>query len=228
MIFDWGGTLTRWHDVDFHGESVALAAAVTTIGHDADAARVALHEAGRSVWGRSRDHQQSATVADLFDEAGLEHDPGPAHGVPGLLGAAHLHRPRGAPDVRATAGRRAQDRRPVQHDLAACLACRVLRARRRLRPHRRRRLHQRDSVDEAVAARVRGGDGGRRRDRARPLRLRRRPALYDDIWGAQQAGMRAVHIPLSDIPAEQAGTREGSPDGVVHTLAALPDLLATW
>ena len=48
MIFDWGGTLTRWHDVDFHGESLALAAAVTTIGHDADAARAALHEAGRT------------------------------------------------------------------------------------------------------------------------------------------------------------------------------------
>ena len=27
------------------------------------------------MWGRSRDHQQSATIADLFDEAGLEHDP---------------------------------------------------------------------------------------------------------------------------------------------------------
>ena len=27
VIFDWGGTLTRWHDVDFHAESLALAAA---------------------------------------------------------------------------------------------------------------------------------------------------------------------------------------------------------
>ena len=25
IIFDWGGTLTRWHDVDFHAESLALA-----------------------------------------------------------------------------------------------------------------------------------------------------------------------------------------------------------
>ena len=25
VIFDWGGTLTRWHDVDFHAESLALA-----------------------------------------------------------------------------------------------------------------------------------------------------------------------------------------------------------
>ena len=28
VIFDWGGTLTRWHDIDFHAESLALAAAV--------------------------------------------------------------------------------------------------------------------------------------------------------------------------------------------------------
>ena len=34
--------------------------------------------------------------------------------------------------------------------------------------------------------------------------------------------MRAVHIPLSDIPAEQRGADEGSPDGVIHALAELP------
>ena len=30
--------------------------------------------------------------------------------------------------------------------------------------------------------------------------------------------MRAVHIPLSDIPAEQVGHAEGTPDGVIHAL----------
>ena len=70
VIFDWGGTLTRWHDIDFHAESLALAAAVTTSGHDPDAARAALHEAGNVVWGRSREHQQSATISDLFEVAG--------------------------------------------------------------------------------------------------------------------------------------------------------------
>ena len=34
-----------------------------------------LHAAGDVIWGRSRDHQQSSTVADLFTEAGLDHDP---------------------------------------------------------------------------------------------------------------------------------------------------------
>jgi putative hydrolase of the HAD superfamily len=52
--------------------------------------------------------------------------------------------------------------------------------------------------------------------------------LFDDIWGAQQVGMRAVHIPLSDIPAAQLGHSEGTPDGVVHTLSELPQVLASW
>ena len=73
VIFDWGGTLTRWHDVDFHAESVALAQAVRRTpspddDHHAHAER--LHRAGDVIWGRSRDHQQSATIADLFTEAG--------------------------------------------------------------------------------------------------------------------------------------------------------------
>ena len=76
MIFDWGGTLTRWHDIDFHAESLALAAAVTTTGHDPEQSRAALHEAGDVVWSRSRDHQHSATIADLFEVTGLDQDPG--------------------------------------------------------------------------------------------------------------------------------------------------------
>ena len=74
VIFDWGGTLTRWHDIDFHAESLALAHAVGESEQLAVHAE-ALHRANQVVWGRSRDHQQSATIADLFTEAGLDHDP---------------------------------------------------------------------------------------------------------------------------------------------------------
>ena len=76
VIFDWGGTLTQWHDIDFHEESLALAQAVRTAGdddHPVNAER--LHRAGETIWGWSRDHQRSATIDDLFTEAGLEHDP---------------------------------------------------------------------------------------------------------------------------------------------------------
>ena len=36
VIFDWGGTLTRWHDIDFHAESLALAHAVVESEREPD------------------------------------------------------------------------------------------------------------------------------------------------------------------------------------------------
>ena len=122
VIFDWGGTLTRWHDIDFHAESLALAHAVVESDQEVDVHAEALHRANQVIWGRSRDHQQSATVADLFTEAGLEHDPD-------LLG--HYREfwephtttdPQVAPLFGDAARARHQGRRAVQHDLAARLA----------------------------------------------------------------------------------------------------------
>jgi putative hydrolase of the HAD superfamily len=225
VIFDWGGTLTRWHDIDFHAESLALCAAVTTTGHDPERSRAALHEAGNIVWGRSRDHQRSATIGDLFDEAGLDHDPA-------LLTAyrefwePHTYTD---PDAGPTFER--------LHE--AGLKVGVLSN--TIWP---RSWHvgffERDGVyglidgdvytseipwtkpsPHAFAAAM---ESLGVRDAARCVYVGDR--LYDDVWGAQQAGMRAVHIPLSRIPAEQVGHTEGPPDGVIHALGELPDLLA--
>ncbi len=33
--------------------------------------------------------------------------------------------------------------------------------------------------------------------------------LFDDVWGAHNAGLKAIHIPLSTIPAGQVGHTEG-------------------
>ena len=49
--------------------------------------------------------------------------------------------------------------------------------------------------------------------------------LFDDVWGAQNAGMRAIHIPLSTIPATQVGHTEGTPDATVTSLAEIPDVV---
>ena len=66
VIFDWGGTLTPWHAVDFEQEALALARAVSGVspGSTAEVAD-ALRAAGDAVWARSRDHHTSATVTDL-------------------------------------------------------------------------------------------------------------------------------------------------------------------
>jgi putative hydrolase of the HAD superfamily len=227
VLFDWGGTLTRWHDVDFHAESVALAAAVTTVDHDEDVSRAALHEAGRVIWGRSRDQQRSATIGDLFDEAGLEHDPA-------LLTA---YRDFWEPHTRTD-----PEAGPMLERLRG-MGLRVGVLSNTIWP---RAWHvdffERDGVYDLVDGDVYtseipwtkpAGQAFRAAmdavgidDPARCVYVGDR--LYDDIWGAQQAGMRAVHIPLSVIPAEQVGARVGEPDGVIHRLSELPDLLAGW
>ena len=49
--------------------------------------------------------------------------------------------------------------------------------------------------------------------------------LFDDVWGAHHAGLKAIHIPLSAIPAGQVGHTEGDPDATVHSLLEIPDVV---
>lgn len=225
VIFDWGGTLTRWHDIDFHAESLALAAAVTTTGHDVETSRAALHQAGDVVWGRSRDRQQSATIADLFEVAGLDHDPE-------LLSAyrdfwePHTYTD---PEVAPLFARLRADGVKVGV-LSNTIWPREWHV----------AFFERDGVYDLIdgdvytseipwtkpSPRAFGAamEAVGATDPARCVYVGDR--LFDDVWGAQQAGMRAVHIPLSDIPVTQVGHTEGTPDAVVHSLADLPEVLA--
>jgi putative hydrolase of the HAD superfamily len=225
VIFDWGGTLTRWHDIDFHAESLSLSAAVTSAGHDPEESRAALHEAGSVVWGRSRDHQQSATIADLFEAAGLAHDPA-------LLTAyREFWEPHTYTDPEV---------RPVFERLRAA-GLRVGVLSNTLWP---REWHvgffERDGVYDLIDGDVYTSeipwtkpsphafraamDAVGVTDPARCVYVGDR--LFDDVWGAQQAGMLAVHIPLSAIPPAQVGHTEGTPDGVLRMLSELPALIA--
>ena len=52
--------------------------------------------------------------------------------------------------------------------------------------------------------------------------------LFDDVWGATNAGMRAVHVPHSRIPGNQVGHTEGIPDATVETLAEVAGVVARW
>ena len=227
VIFDWGGTLTRWHDVDFHAESLALARAVLATpsaedDHHAHAAR--LHHAGSVVWGRSRDHQQSATEADLFTEAGLEHDPE-------LLSAYYAFwEPHTSTD-------------PAVGPLFESLRDEGIKVGVLSNTIWPRTWHEgffaRDGVRHLIDGDVYSSEIPWTKpsphafeaamaavgvsDPARCVYVGDR--LYDDVWGAQNAGLRAIHVPHSTIPAEQVGHSEGDPDGVAHQLADLPDLI---
>lgn len=51
---------------------------------------------------------------------------------------------------------------------------------------------------------------------------------WDDVHGAQQVGMRAILVPHSDIPVDQRGPTEGRPDGIAHRLLDVLDLVDAW
>ena len=227
VIFDWGGTLTRWHDVDFHAESLALAQAVVDADHDVEVSRVKLHEAGATIWGRSRDHQQSSTVEDLFAEAGLAHDPE-------LLSAYYeFWEPHTLTDPEV---------RPTWEALRAD-GIRIGVLSNTIWPRAyHEAIFERDGVLDLIDGAVYTSEipwtkpSPRAFEAAMAAVGAAEPSrcvyvgdrLFDDIWGAKNAGMRAVFVPHSAIPAEQVGHTEGTPDAVVQQLVDLPDVVRAW
>jgi len=228
VIFDWGGTLTRWHDVDFHAESLALAQAVRGAGeedHPVNAAR--LHEAGSIVWGRSRDHQRSATIADLFAEAGLDHEPA-------LLDAYYeFWLPHTETDAEVAPLWRALRADGVKVGVLSNT----------LWPREwHRGFFARDGVEALIdgdvytsevpwtkpsaAAFGAAMDAVGVTDPARCVFVGDR--LYDDIWGAHQVGMRTIHVPHSTVPHEQVGPIEGEPDAVAERLLDVRTIVRSW
>jgi len=227
VIFDWGGTLTAWHDIDFREEALALARAVVDADHDVDVSQERLLSAAEAIWSRSRDHQRSATVADLFAEAGLRHDPG-------LLTAYYeFWEPHTLTDP---------DVGPLWEDLrSAGIKVGVL-----SNTLWSRGTHegwfQRDGVHHLIDGDVYTSevpwtkpsphafraamDAVGVSDPARCVYVGDR--LFDDVWGAQNAGLRAVHVPHSVIPVEQVGHTEGTPDAIVHRLSEIPGVLDRW
>ncbi|UJH70851.1 HAD family hydrolase [Ornithinimicrobium sp. INDO-MA30-4] len=52
--------------------------------------------------------------------------------------------------------------------------------------------------------------------------------LYEDIYGPQQIGMRTIHIPHSDIPAEQRVEVDAQPHAVAHELVQIAGIIRGW
>lgn len=228
VIFDWGGTLTAWHDIDFHAESLALAAAVVSTedpDDDVHAHAARLHNAGSTVWGWSRDEQRSATVADLFEVAGLGHDPA-------LLTAyREFWEPHTLTD-------------PQVGPMWAELRDRGIRIgvlSNTLWPREwHRGWFERDGVLDLIDGDVYTSEIPWTKPSPHAFRAALETLglsdpsrcvyvgdrLFDDVYGAHNAGLKAIHIPHSIIPDEQIGHTEGSPDAVAHELAEIPGIVA--
>jgi putative hydrolase of the HAD superfamily len=224
VIFDWGGTLTPWRSIDFDEEARALAHAA--VAADESAAEL-IGRAVQSVWGRSRDHHTSATVADIFAEAGLTHDESM------LVEYREFWAPHTVtdPDVLPLFSRLRLDGVKV-----GVLSNTVW-------PREwHEQFFERDGVLDLIDGAVYTSEVPWTKPSPEAFGAAMRAVgeddpgacvfvgdrLFDDIWGAGNAGMRTIHVPHSDIPVEQVGHTEGRPDAVVQQLAHVYDVVSAW
>jgi putative hydrolase of the HAD superfamily len=224
VIFDWGGTLTPWHTIDLEEEARVLAAAA--VGAD-DTTAGLIRAAGDAIWARSRDHHASATVADIFAEAGLTHDESLLTSYREFWAPHTLT----DPDVLPLFSRLRLDGLKI-----GVLSNTVW----------PREWHEdffsRDEVLDLVDGAVYTSEIEFTKPAPQAFHAAMAavgvsdPAacvfvgdrLFDDIWGANQVGMRTILVPHSEIPQSQLGHSEGTPDAVVERLAHVYDVVSAW
>ena len=222
VIFDWGGTLTPWHRIDTAQLWIAICAQHFPTD-EAAATAAALHTAESALWHTAFAEHRSATMSALFELAGVTAteaflasyvDAWEPHtftdpDVPELLGFLR------ATGIKVgvlsnTMWPRAWHEEVFRRDGVLDLIDGAVYSSEIdwTKPH-----------PEAFRAAMNAVGVS---DPERCVFVGDRP--YDDVHGAQGAGMRAVLIPNSDVPAYAAA----EPDAVISGLAELRPLLESW
>jgi putative hydrolase of the HAD superfamily len=229
VIFDWGGTLTPWHTIDPADSWRAYAGAYDP-AHGPEVAGK-LSDAEDQAWLRSRDEHRSTSFEAIVRAAGLEPS-GEAHqrGVEAYRAWWEPHTytdPDVVPLLTALRDRAIRvgvlsntvwprddhelvfARDGVLHLIDGAIYTSEIDY---TKPH-----------PEAFAAAM-SAVGADRPERCVYVGDR----LFDDIHGAHGAGMKAVFVPHSEIPAVQRGHTDGEPDAVLDRLADLLPLVDSW
>lgn len=219
VIFDWGGTITPWHDIDALAQWHAVV-------DDPDAAQK-LVTANDEVWVRSRDEHRSASVAEVFGLAGVTH-------TDEMLEAYYRWwEPHTFADPDAVDLFTALRERGIKIGvLSNTIWPRV----------EHERIFERDKLTELIDGAVYTSDIPWTKPHPDAFRAAldavgvTEPAravfvgdrLFDDIHGAASVGMRTILVPHSNIPAEQIGHTVGDPDAVAHRLGDVLDIVVAW
>ncbi|MFI5069191.1 MAG: HAD family hydrolase [Streptosporangiales bacterium] len=222
VIFDWGGTLTPWHTVD-HDALWRSVCGLHFDGGRAEELAAAIVAAERSLWELAETAHRSGTLAEVFQRAGVA----PTDAMlasyfeawdphtftdPDVIGVLGELRARGikAGVLSNTLWPRSAHERVFRRDNVlglfdgAVFSSEIPWA--KPHPEAFRAAMAAVGVDDPAAC-VFVGD---------------RP--YDDIHGAQGAGMRTVLIPHSEVPPFDGA----APDAVITRLADLPAVIDAW
>jgi putative hydrolase of the HAD superfamily len=220
VIFDWGGTLTPWHDVDVREKWRLLARAIDQerVEEIADA----LLEADEYLWRLCDSEHRSATLTELFERARVTPDEA------ALAEYFEAWSPHTFTD-------------PDVPGLFAGLRSRGIRIGVLSNTMWSREWHERvlardgvlDLIDGAIytseipwtkphpeAFRAALAAVGAT-DPARAVFTGDRPV--DDVFGAQRVGMRTILVPHSRVPQHEA-----VPDATVNRLAEVLPLVDAW
>ena len=221
VIFDWGGTLTPWHTID----SAALWRLVCEPHYPGDHAdrAAAAHQAETALWELARDEHRSSTIFGVLERAGIE------------------------PTDQLIATYQREWEPHTFTDPAGVEVLRQLRERgikigvlsNTMWPrHWHEEVFRRDGVLDLIDGAVYSSEI----DWTKPHPGAFRAAMaavgaddpehcvfvgdrpWDDIYGAQQVGMRAVLIPHSEVPT----FADATPDAVIDNLSELIPLLESW
>ena len=222
VLFDWGGTLTPWHDVDYAAIVRRVVAAHVDPARVEEAAS-ALIAAETEVWRRSREEHRSATFAEVFTLAGVD----PSEAL--LASWFEAWTPHTFID-------------PDGPDLLRALRQRGIRVGILSNTYWSREWHERIFARDGVLDLIDGAVYTSEIPWTKPHPEAFRAAIaavgvddpgacvfvgdrpYDDISGAKAVGMRAVLVPHSNVPVYD-GTR---PDAVIDRLADLLPLVVRW
>jgi putative hydrolase of the HAD superfamily len=222
VIFDWGGTLTPWHLVD-HDSLWQTACAPHFPPARAGEVVAAILAAERDLWRVSERSHQSATLDQVFARAGI------APTEEFLASYYQTWEPHTFTDPAAAPLMRGLRERGIKIGVLSNT----------MWP---RSAHERVFLRDQVLGLIDGAVYSSEIPWAKPHPEAFRAAMaavgvddpatcvfvgdrpYDDVYGAKNAGMRAVLIPNSDVPAFDAAV----PDAVIAGLAELMPHIDAW
>lgn len=225
VIFDWGGTLTPWHDIDFEAEAMSYARAY---GDPALAAR--LLEATATAWTRAREQHLSARIEEILAEAGA--DLASDHHRAGLAAYRRFWQPHTMTDPQvAELWKALRDNGIRVGVLSNTIWDRDY----------HRGLFERDGVLGLLDGDVYSSEIAWTKPHAEAFRaaadaVGADPAacvyvgdrLFEDVHGPQQVGMRAIWIPHSVIPETQLVATAAKPDAVAQQLLDVLHVVRGW
>ena len=231
VVFDWGGTLTPWHDVDLVAQWYAYAEIYDPVGAASLARR--LRDREDDLWRRQRE-TQGAVSTGVLDSLFL------AEGID-INGARHL-RALGqyldfwAPHTHAD---------PDARDVLAALKQRGYLVGVLSNTMWPRSYHQevfaRDDLDGYIDVAVYSSELPVAKPHAEAFLITIEALgveadetvfvgdrLWDDIFGAQSVGMRTIWIPHSTIPSEQVPDDTAAPDATAERLSDVFAIVEGW